>query len=642
MSKAPEYPAGTSISASWSASPRGFGNALPSPVPGKRLSVWKWIRLATFLLLVAIRGSALVHHVFTLRTYSHRAVWHHGGHVANLDQLHGKGTIYLLQLGPHTDPYFVVDLAEWLRDTYSLNVQVLTPTALDPAAWDSSRHLYVAERLNDQIKREHPALAADANSWLIGFTDAGMYSAGEPWKTSFSQRDHRGAAIISAEGMGDSTLESTWQQLTTPRGTANARLQDRLRRILLRDVAILYWHLPLNNDPGSLLQAVLDPDIPTSTLYQSDLDPLHSQWGAFVPEPCITFTYAQAQGLRPSPGSLIRQCQDAENVEESPDTGSSLTDTSQERMEVRLRDGLLTEMHTDFYLPGDAPIRFERALDNRSLIAQAFGLSGSNNYDRYLVSYDQMLHISIAGTVSGDTVLARTPAWLSSLDLAKWTDTQESGSYLTLRWRTEPGDHFDLIRFDGEVESYMPCTDSEFCYLNGYRSSNGKVLTIDRDAQRRLAGLSATPNTWLHFVYDAEPETERHIASILDSQGRRVVYHYSHADQLESVTYPSGEVLSYTYDGQQNLLTVSAATADTASTVLVTNTYKQGKLQSQTLADGSVYRYGYVFRGAATASIAAVRTPDGTTYELLFASHGVIVHQLDAVPSNASTKDRAS
>jgi hypothetical protein len=35
-----------------------------------------------------------------------------------------------------------------------------------------------------------------------------------------------------------------------------------MRRILLKDIALLYWHLPFNNDPTSLLDETLNPDKP--------------------------------------------------------------------------------------------------------------------------------------------------------------------------------------------------------------------------------------------------------------------------------------------------------------------------------------------------------------------------------------------
>jgi len=629
MIEGQDQPAGTYISASWS--PLSTPPSPPPPPPQRKPpSIGTLIRLALrFGPIVLLAWGALQRGAYN-RSHSHAPVLHHGV-VARSDQFHGSGRIYLLQLGPHAAPYTVQDLAEWLRDKYSLDTQILQATALDPAAWDPSRHLYIAELLYAQIKREHPTLAVDRNSWLIGFTDAGMYSATQKWGSTFSLRDQHRVAIISASGIGDSAIAIAWLRLTSLRYTPTSAIPDRLRRLLLRDVAILFWHLSLNNDPGSLLQRVFNPDLPINDIYQSDLEPTSSPWGEFVGDPCIVFTDTAGTGLKLSTGALIRQCEHPESADEeqsSLDTPDSPPDTSQERIELRLRYGLLTEKHTDFYLPGPVPIRFERATSNRWLMPVAFGISGSHNYDRYLVSHDGMRHISVSNAGSGDTVLLRTPAWLSFLAFNKWSDTNASESNLTLRWRIAPLEHFDLTRYNGEVEKYMPCDDSEVCYMNGYRSSNGDVLAMQRDSHRRLTSISAPQENWLRLNYDLQHVTQNRITDILDSRGRRIFYRYDTQGQLASVSYPSGEVLSYRYDSLQNLICVSAAPNATASpTVLITNHFLNGRLVSQILDDGSVYSYGYLPAGDGEASMATVRTPDGTTYALTFGSEGAAIRQ---------------
>jgi YD repeat-containing protein len=630
MIEGQDQPAGTYVSSSWDPP-----STRPPPPHRRPPSTHTWIRLAfRFVLIVLLTWGTLYRAAYN-RSHSRAPVLHHGG-VARSDQFHGSGRIYLLQLGPHAEPCTVQDLAEWLRDKYTLDTQILQATALDPAAWDSSRHLYIAELLYAQIKREHPTLAVDQNSWLIGFTDAGMYSATQKWDSTFSQRDHHRAAIISSSGMADSAISIAWLLLTTLNYTPKSTIPDRLRRILLRDVAILYWHLSLNNDPGSLLQPVFNPDLPINDIYQSDLDPARSPWGEIVGDPCILFTESAETGLKVSTGALIRECEHPESADEeqsSLDTPDSPPDTSQERIEIRLRYGLLTEKHTDFYLPGPVPIRFERATSNRWLMPVAFGVSGSHNYDRYLASHDGMRHISVSNAGSGDTSLVRVPAWLSFLAFNKWTDINASESNLTLRWRAAPVEHFDLSRYNGEVENYMPCADSEICYMNGYRSSNGSVLAMQRDSRRRLTSISAPQENWLRLNYDLQHVTQNRITDILDSRGRRIFYRYDTQGQLASVSYPSGEVISYRYDSLQNLISVSAAPNATASTTtLITNHFLNGRLVSQIFDDGSVYSYRYLPAGGGEASMAAVQAPDGTTYTLTFGSEGAAVRQRPSAP----------
>src|SRR5260370_23802946 len=153
-------------------------------------------------------------------------------------------------MGPHPASYGLDNFAEWLHSKYGLQVQVLPPMQLDQSAWDSGRKQYVAQLLNEQIKREHSDLAADPSAYLIGFTDASMYHVGTSWRYTFTLRDFQRTAVISSNGMED----NWWQRFRVDAGDVNEHLQARLRRILLQDVAILFWNLPLNTDHTTLLQ----------------------------------------------------------------------------------------------------------------------------------------------------------------------------------------------------------------------------------------------------------------------------------------------------------------------------------------------------------------------------------------------------
>lgn len=136
------------------------------------------------------------------------------------------------------------------------------------------------------------------------------------------------AAVISTEGMGDNSAEPR----KDPNG-ANERFQARLRRILLKDVAVLYWHLNVNNDPTSLLHDTLDPDLPTEDIFASDLNPARSPGGETVDEPCVFFAYSAKHGLKALPGAPIQDCTNVPDL---------IEDESVELIEVDLRLGLLS------------------------------------------------------------------------------------------------------------------------------------------------------------------------------------------------------------------------------------------------------------------------------------------------------------
>jgi hypothetical protein len=200
----------------------------------------------------------------------------HNGPVARLSELKGTGRIYLVQIGPHTASYSLDDFAGWLRTKYSLDVQILPLMELNPSDWNPSRKQYVAELLYQRIEHEHPDLAANPKAFLIGFTDADMYPVYHNWSSTFAERDSQHhTAIISSDGLEDSPLPFVKRNAVQ----SMTEFQAKLRRILLKNVAILYWNLPVNNDPTSVLHQPLNPDIPAEDIFESDLDPDRTAWG---------------------------------------------------------------------------------------------------------------------------------------------------------------------------------------------------------------------------------------------------------------------------------------------------------------------------------------------------------------------------
>ncbi len=517
-----------------------------------------------------------------------------------MDQLHGNGRIYLVQLGPNHGHYSLEDLAAWLHTKYNLDVQLLPDMALDPSTWNPVRHQYVAELLYDRMKSEHPQLADDPNAYLIGFTDASMFSVYHDWSSSFTQRDMQRSAVVSSSGMED----RWWERMGVSARTSDRRLQQRLRRILLKDVAMLYWHLPVNNDPTSLLHQTMDPDLPANDIYASDLEPQKTIWGEFQGEPCIFLRYSPKQGIRPEPGELIHECTEVQKLLPKP--------TTDELFELDLRLGLLIDRHTDFHLPDSIPIDFERVTRDGWTGPMAFGLSGTHNYDRFLGSND-MVTIDVIQNDGGRYHLGRLPRWLPVLALNRYVDEGYSGNLLELRWAATPFEHFDLKRFNGETETYLPCGSSDLCYQVGFRDSSGKVLEFQRDTDRRLTRLASPGGKWIALRYG----TAGHIREIEDSTGRIVSYTYDDKNRLTGVTYPSGEIYSYTYDDNQHLLTFSVAPdAQTAPTVMLRNSYDHNRVASQTLADGTVFRYSYRLRGKDTIQVATIGTPEGKTLDV--------------------------
>jgi len=528
---------------------------------------------------------------------------HHDGPVAQLSELKGTGRIYLVQLGPHTAPYSLEDLAKWLHSKYSLDVQILPPTAFNSSDWNPSRRQYVAELLYQRIEHEHPDLAANPDAYLIGFTDADMYPVYHNWPSTYAERDtlHR-AAIISSDGLQDFPPFGA----KADAALRAQRLQAKLRRILLKNVAILYWHLPVNNDPTSVLHQPLDYDVPVDDIYQSDLDPDRTPWGRTEGPPCVFFAWSAKNGIQPLAGPLIRRCGEVQDP---------LPDPSIELFIVDVEQGTVFSKHTDFYLPDVIPIRFQRVIGQQWNRPMSFGVCGSNNYDDYLWSRNDMQNIGVAhaGWGSGDMVRVKS-AFFSSISRDKWVDSYSSGRIDEMRWSATPFEHFDLKRFDGQVETFLSCNHGTQCAEIGLRNPESGQILFERDNLRRLTRLTSPNKSWISLTYTGPAMS---VAQITDNRGYTVRYGYDARGRLTSVTYPAGQVLTYTYDDAQHLLTFSAApNAKAAPRLLMRNEYDQGKLVKQTLASGKTYTYSYAPPAGGTPRTTTIYMPGGAVYDV--------------------------
>jgi len=588
------------------------------------------LAFAAYRLVGSIKERAAFHrsHPGSIQAGFGAAPARHQGPVAAISDLKGIGAIYLVQVGPHTTAYSLDDLAQWLRSKYALDVRVLPAISLDHAALDESRvgksrggqPQYAGELLYAQMKRAHPDLAADKDAYLFGMTEADMYSVYTNWQFSFTQRDGQRAAIISSHRMQD----TPWERQGQSAETANQHYQDRLKRIVLRDIAILYWHLQLNNDPSSLLQLSLDPDIPAEDIYQSDLDPAHSSFGESVAEACVLFHYSSKENFKLFAGEPVQECSGADF---SPDE-----DETRETFQVDLNLGLLVDRHTDFNLPDSTPIQFQRVLRNGWSGVHPFGLSGTDNYDDYLQSVDNIT-INLIHADGGRNNLVREPRWLPFLSLVKYVDTDYSGRFYEMRWHGSPFEHYEMRTFDGEVRSYLPCdSPSVYCYLIGYRSAQGQELKFYRDSDRRLVELITPNQSSIHLSYGAGGG----ISQISDGRGRIVRYGYDSGNRLTSVAYPSGEVYLYQYDQAQHLVAFSISPNATATPrLLLRNEYTNDKITRQIFADGGVWAYDY--RTAPDGMIVAVnvRSATGRVFKIDIQGKNSILREQNSSPQAA-------
>src|SRR5205823_322796 len=107
----------------------------------------------------------------------------------------------------------------------------------------------------------------------------------------------------------------------------------------------------------------------------------------------------------------------------------------------------------------------------------------------------------------------------------------------------------------------------------------------------------------------------RRITEARDNIGRTVGYTYDANGNLHTVTDPEHHVTTYTYTGSNQLATIT----DGRNITYLTNTYQDGRIASQTLADPSAtYQFAYTVAGAGTITQTDVTDPRGHIERLTF------------------------
>ena len=149
-------------------------------------------------------------------------------------------TVYLAPLGGLSAAE-LQDLADFYAVRYDLNVGILPPAPVPASLWDPGRNQVAAEDLIGLLPSIYPE-AADPNSVVIGVLPADIYVRGIPeWRWAFGNRAEGHLAVVSTAHM----------HATGPFGASLAA--SRLRKMVTRDIGVLYFGLPLSDDPHSVL-----------------------------------------------------------------------------------------------------------------------------------------------------------------------------------------------------------------------------------------------------------------------------------------------------------------------------------------------------------------------------------------------------
>ena len=135
-------------------------------------------------------------------------------------------------------------LQAYYKQRYDLTVEILPPIGLEPMVVDERRRQLIAEELIELMKRRYPEHARSPQSILIGITEGDMYIREVNWRFAFARRDGDRFAIVSSARMDPVSFGYLPDE---------ELLQTRLRKMLSKNIGIMYYKLPQKSDRRSVM-----------------------------------------------------------------------------------------------------------------------------------------------------------------------------------------------------------------------------------------------------------------------------------------------------------------------------------------------------------------------------------------------------
>jgi len=154
-----------------------------------------------------------------------------------------SGTVLFVPLG-EVPPDLLQDLVAYYKGKHGLVVGIAPAVAVEEGAVDRRLNQVVAEELVGLIERDIPHQARGVNNVLIGITAYDMRIRAIPsWRFAFAYRQgHR--AVVSMARMDPVNLGEAED---------DALLRTRLRKMVSKQIGLLYFGMPESSDRRSVL-----------------------------------------------------------------------------------------------------------------------------------------------------------------------------------------------------------------------------------------------------------------------------------------------------------------------------------------------------------------------------------------------------
>lgn len=521
---------------------------------------------------------------------------------AKPSELHGEGEVYFVPIGKQA--VAPESLVQHYKSKFNLTIHLLPPLPLTAKAFDRERRQYIAEELVEQMKRAYPDIANDFKNVMIGLTHEDIYVRDlTPREFNYTYRRENHFGIVSTRRMDN----AFWGDPPQPGLT-----ESRARQMITKDIAVLYYKLPLSVDSQSVLFRTIDPDGRPDDIWESDIHPEDSDSGLNGFEFCVAFAYSYQTGkIAVFPDG--REC-------EFPDEH----DTDLEVFRVKPKYADLSIYKTDFSIPGRPAIVFQRVHRPLAKTSGAFGVGTSHSYDRFL-STDDVAVMNEADLIypnGGNIHFTRTSPGRGSMLGMTFVGEDEGGDYHLARLRKE-SDHFSLKLLNGESYDYLPCDQKTNChnYEMGHKDAEGNELRYTRDAGQFLTAIAGRDAS-LNLSYDPKSR----VRQIQDQAGHYVSYEYDDTGHLRKVTNDDGTATTYEYSNNGHSLNVFVAGHGHPPTTIFSAEFDDAsRILKAILPDQGAYTWQYEFSGKEVKSV-LMTSPDGEKLDIEYDDDSYVAH----------------
>ena len=154
--------------------------------------------------------------------------------------------LYLVAVGD-VPPALMSSLVARVEQTLGIQVAVLRPLSVDRTMYDPARSQLIADELIAAVRSRYPTLVRNPRARVIAITAQDMYNKArrETWRYAFSLRSNENSvAVVSYARMDPAYLGNTPEE---------ELLRSRLRKMVIKNIGIMYYGLPVSRDPRSVL-----------------------------------------------------------------------------------------------------------------------------------------------------------------------------------------------------------------------------------------------------------------------------------------------------------------------------------------------------------------------------------------------------